>query len=566
MGTWLAFDDDAVGAIDETDIPKYFGESNSGSAYVLYYQAVDLKTAALGLQSTVVEAADQVLATPQPQPQPQEQAGSSPQAAPAVPPGLAEEGDSSDLSDLPYPVTPSASSSPQSEVQPRHVNGENATVKVTLPDEVAVSSASSSTLSAAVKGGIFKSLRRAPSVKVPTSIGLLADQLQSRGLHRNHTTIGSRKSVENVPPVPDLSLALDGLNGKDQEKGQPVSVERKVTWFNRRSGRSEKSRASMELPPTQALKSEPENESSSAATWFKNTGAGPKPKGNLKTARRPSEPNIFAPGGGTGLGFSTPSTSTSTNTSIHVEIPKRRRYDRADDDSHSARSAASSAVSTLALLGPDIGSTSSSRSPRHRPSQRSLSPPTPTFSRGERASSHERTMEKERHRPPMPMNSIEGLRSSSVRAMSPSDSIRKRASSPRMRSPAPLDLEAPPVPPKPSSMKHTNGVVKGGQDHRPSRRATATATATEANEYWHKRDKPPQESVGIGAFPIGDRNSSTTGSASNGIKRATRKLSLTTPMLHFGKRDKKERESERERDKEKIPTSSIGGIPTAVRT
>ncbi|KAJ6550839.1 hypothetical protein DFH09DRAFT_925668, partial [Mycena vulgaris] len=38
MGTWLVFDDENVYPITEADIPKYFGQSNSGSAYVLYYQ------------------------------------------------------------------------------------------------------------------------------------------------------------------------------------------------------------------------------------------------------------------------------------------------------------------------------------------------------------------------------------------------------------------------------------------------------------------------------------------------------------------------------------------------
>ncbi|KAI0652772.1 hypothetical protein C8Q79DRAFT_875291, partial [Trametes meyenii] len=40
-GAWMLFDDDTVSPIKESDIPKYFGDSNSGSAYVLYYQAVD---------------------------------------------------------------------------------------------------------------------------------------------------------------------------------------------------------------------------------------------------------------------------------------------------------------------------------------------------------------------------------------------------------------------------------------------------------------------------------------------------------------------------------------------
>ena len=50
MGAWLVFDDETVDMIKESDIPKYFGESNSGSAYVLYYQAADLDPTTLGLR------------------------------------------------------------------------------------------------------------------------------------------------------------------------------------------------------------------------------------------------------------------------------------------------------------------------------------------------------------------------------------------------------------------------------------------------------------------------------------------------------------------------------------
>lgn len=39
---WLMFDDVNVSPVDEADIQRYFGESNSGSGYVLFYQAVDL--------------------------------------------------------------------------------------------------------------------------------------------------------------------------------------------------------------------------------------------------------------------------------------------------------------------------------------------------------------------------------------------------------------------------------------------------------------------------------------------------------------------------------------------
>lgn len=49
----MLFDDDTVDTIKESEIPNYFGDSPKGSAYVLYYQAVDLDMAALGLRPQV---------------------------------------------------------------------------------------------------------------------------------------------------------------------------------------------------------------------------------------------------------------------------------------------------------------------------------------------------------------------------------------------------------------------------------------------------------------------------------------------------------------------------------
>jgi ubiquitin carboxyl-terminal hydrolase 9/13 len=53
--TWYLFDDDKIEAIKEADIPKYYGDSNAGSAYVLYYQAADLDYTALGLRRKISE-------------------------------------------------------------------------------------------------------------------------------------------------------------------------------------------------------------------------------------------------------------------------------------------------------------------------------------------------------------------------------------------------------------------------------------------------------------------------------------------------------------------------------
>ncbi len=51
QGRWVLCDDENVEPIEETDIPRYFGDYPAGSGYVLFYQAVDLDLASLGLKS-----------------------------------------------------------------------------------------------------------------------------------------------------------------------------------------------------------------------------------------------------------------------------------------------------------------------------------------------------------------------------------------------------------------------------------------------------------------------------------------------------------------------------------
>ncbi|CDO68477.1 hypothetical protein BN946_scf184499.g2 [Trametes cinnabarina] len=117
-GSWMLFDDDNVTTIKESDIPKYFGDSNSGSAYVLYYQAVDLDLAALGLRpptppppgssTDIGSAPSKPLSLA-----PSEHAyGQAPgENAPAMPPGLSED-PHADKSHSPIPVSSPATHHP----------------------------------------------------------------------------------------------------------------------------------------------------------------------------------------------------------------------------------------------------------------------------------------------------------------------------------------------------------------------------------------------------------------------------------------------------------------------
>ncbi|KAF5357435.1 hypothetical protein D9757_013329 [Collybiopsis confluens] len=118
---WLVFDDDNVYPITEKDIPKYYGDSNSGSAYVLYYEAADIDRASLGLQpslsasaSVSIPAAMVTSITNTGASVTSASAPPSPsQMHPTLPPGLGDEGELSDLNSesRSRPATPSRTSS-----------------------------------------------------------------------------------------------------------------------------------------------------------------------------------------------------------------------------------------------------------------------------------------------------------------------------------------------------------------------------------------------------------------------------------------------------------------------
>lgn len=93
--SWVVFDDDTVDVIKESDISKYFGDSNSGCAYVLYYQAVDMDLVALGLRAEETPAHGSVSEL-------------SPLQTPLLPPGLTHEGDSDASASEIAPKTPAS--------------------------------------------------------------------------------------------------------------------------------------------------------------------------------------------------------------------------------------------------------------------------------------------------------------------------------------------------------------------------------------------------------------------------------------------------------------------------
>ncbi|KAL5494820.1 hypothetical protein ACEPAI_282 [Sanghuangporus weigelae] len=179
--SWLVFDDDSVDSIKESDISKYFGDSNSGSAYVLYYQALDLDLPSFGLKAEEPVAAESA-------------ARASPTQAPLLPPGLTHEGDS-DASEF-APTTPA---SPVLHSVPTVVPASPPALNVIIPSpeappsvpaEVSTPTVSPPVVSPSAKSSGFLSLRHSPSKPSISS--------------------GSRRNTldTNCPPVPPLPSSV----------------------------------------------------------------------------------------------------------------------------------------------------------------------------------------------------------------------------------------------------------------------------------------------------------------------------------------------------------------------
>ncbi|KAJ7070679.1 hypothetical protein C8F01DRAFT_1107303 [Mycena amicta] len=268
MGSWLVFDDDNVYPITEADIPKYFGESNSGSAYVLYYQAVDVDLPALGLRAppSPVHTVDQVLSVSH------LEASPPAPAHPPLPPGLVEEPDLSDTSDNAVPATPPSPSGPRQPIDVRS----SRTISHSLPK----------------MGSKFFSLRRTPSTSArPHTAG---------GTDARYSLQSNGASALPPPPVPPLPRTIASPNGKekDKDKDKGKRDEKKPGWFGKRKsfrGPDKRHSELVEAPPSPVLSSrtpETVSQSSSSSTWFLTSGHAQDKN------RRPSESGLFDPESG----------------------------------------------------------------------------------------------------------------------------------------------------------------------------------------------------------------------------------------------------------------------------
>ncbi|KAI0776344.1 hypothetical protein BD413DRAFT_265849 [Trametes elegans] len=291
-GTWFLFDDDSVTTIKESEIPKYFGDSNSGSAYVLYYQAVDLDLTSLGLKppppppsatasTDVGSAPGKELSVSTADPSEQSCAPGSP--IPAMPPGLTEEPDS-DKSDSPVPTTPSTQPIPLSPSNtPKHPS---APVPPNLVVSIPPSGVSSPPPVPASPsqpqhnhslGGLFHSLRQSPSIRLRSngfgsnhsenrksahdSSGFPLPSLPYSPSSRRPRTAQSTTSTadtshqthETIPSLPGSPIPSKGHafpNGTPTPKEKERHPERKPSaWFKRKSSRQDNIGSSSPILP-----------------------------------------------------------------------------------------------------------------------------------------------------------------------------------------------------------------------------------------------------------------------------------------------------------------------------
>ncbi|KAF8481596.1 hypothetical protein DFH94DRAFT_401813 [Russula ochroleuca] len=282
--SWLMFDDDKIEAIKESEIPRYFGDAASGSAYVLYYQAVDLDPASLGIKVPVPPTVPDVtiagspahVTTPN---------GLSPLESPdlALPPGLGESSATSPAAEpIPHPPIPTAPSSPSLATLPLVNSVALLSQKKSLPSiriPAPDSSTTSPTTSGRTHGGLFNTFRSSPSsskTRPSTSDG----------------TVSRSVGEDVLPPVPPVPFQY--LNGKetkdhdkdkDKDKGEEKEKEREEErsskefdrkpslWFKRRNAKLARDEREKEKEKEKDTKGVKDKDVGSAAPGHATTSA-----------------------------------------------------------------------------------------------------------------------------------------------------------------------------------------------------------------------------------------------------------------------------------------------------
>ncbi|KAI3621810.1 hypothetical protein WG66_015992 [Moniliophthora roreri] len=581
MGTWLVFDDDTVSTIAESEIPKYYGESNAGSAYVLYYEAADLDPSSLGLRTpvtmstaSVVPATESVVAS------------GSPQAVhPILPPGL-EEGDSSDLSDPPFPITPSSSSpllAPESSDKPSRPPLQLDLAAPITDGSTSVPSSAASNAAVPPNGRskkLFTSMRRRSETadgpessqplvvedKVPTPSIDASLETSSATSHGQVNGSGSRSPSPHPASVPprETKEKEKEKEGKEKEKKEKKEKEphRKPSgWFKRRSVRvtdrpstSHESSASHKHEDTSTNTMSSTSSNVSSPAWYKSATS------NGKRMRKQSDHSMFD-----AAGFALTSARKSNVDGLTVTTSRDRRSQHDYSDTPPSATSSTHSTNYSAPAPANAGHTHTLEHPPPRKSSLASVPPSidtsvaaslPTLPQSPRIPSKQ---------PKSPDHKLslshltgrKGHRKGSTEIARPatatgtiSDSLSK-----------PKHL--PPVPPLPAPLGPAsplaNGHVRSLMEDRitdPIPRPVSASGQTSPPPGLHTFNGK-HNSTGSTVSPTNTVLNSGTGGAAT-IRRATRKLSISSPILGgfgFGKKDKEKKEKEK-------PPSSFAFLPS----
>lgn len=512
----------------------------------MYYQAVDLDLAALGLRS----ASPPVAVADVKDTAPEQLTSLEPPASPAVPvpslpPGLADEPDSSDVSDQAFPITPPQTSQPSptapfaGRVPPKH--SPPLTINISSPEDnanlgsgVPGSPATTASSSTGAKAGLFQSLRHSPSIKrgshAPSSSTVVERRRSVREMMRPSTSPGLPKHPEPtveppIPVVPALSPtpapAIAVPDEPQPEKMPERTPERKPsTWFKRMSGKrpgtatgvSSSTQSAGDIPPAPSI------------NWLRNS---PQAVSSPDSAndRRPSEPAALYDVGSWTSGGNSKKSFHSPKSSVDYSLTP---LNGSGDRKGSQESPSSGSASSFPSTGVPLADSPAPIAPKPLPTI-PASPQGPSIP----------AIRQPIYAPPSSFSPL------------PHPPVDHKRSQPQLTVTKPkfeLSPESPKLPPRPSTAGATSGEVDLSEApplpplptfNRTHRRGGSNDQHSDATLSSEGR---PGSTYVTGDFtPIDSTPFDTASNVSAPLKRASRKLSLSSPILGFGRKEKKEK-------------------------
>ncbi|KAF8628216.1 hypothetical protein AX15_004004 [Amanita polypyramis BW_CC] len=543
LGQWSVFDDDNVYPIPEQEISKYFGDSNAGAAYLLYYQAADIDLPALGLQMgslphLAIEPTDSSPISNNTLLRP----ASPVQDILLIPPGL-----STDASDN-FANGVIANGAPHTDqlesAEKKLVDDNNTNTAVTqLDTNLSPTSHSTQVNHSATRrpsiSGIFTGLRRPSSFSRPKTSNL--DQKRKSDLpdqpFLNSHQVRLDKSPPSSPKTAKRPATSAGPSFRSDDEKQGEKAESKPgNWFRRRSFKgSDKSRpmsaGTSIIPPLPSFL-RPSEQTHPASPFTK-----ARTEVDHQVKQKPSEGS--APDRGR-TGASRPHTSAGVLNSEpyarDVQHATGHRWlDRSTNRHESSLPGNSILHGPASLSPPPFPSTSAPTQPS---SPIQLDPPSssPPFPNAHRSSSHTHS-----HIPNPPSRTLEHRKS-----MPESNNNRRKYSRP-----------LPPIPPSPVATSqgavtalHTPAValtVNGNAHEVAAHHSTLSTASTISSSHTKQSTAHGVHTPGFGVSFLNNEAKGGLMAAANQIKRASRKLSFSA-AFGFGRKDKdKHRENEKHR-------------------